>query len=63
MHYRSKDWDQECFLKSLLCSPRLHLFDQKYSKTVILGKIITFKMILLIYFKMQFIPGMAKLNF
>jgi len=21
-----------CFWKSLLCSPRLHLFDQKYSK-------------------------------
>jgi len=29
------------FERSLLCSPKLHLFDQEYSKTVILWNIIT----------------------
>ncbi len=46
-HYCSKVWDLFLFIlfffqciEALLCSPRLHLFDQKYSKTVILWNII-----------------------
>ncbi len=40
-----KSWFYDFFFnlfeRSLLCSPREHLFDQKYNKTVILWNIIT----------------------
>ncbi len=54
------------FLKSILCSPRVILFDQKYSKNNIvkhyykLNNKKTFKMFFLL---MSFISMMAKLNF
>ncbi len=39
IHYLSNIWGLYIFVSSLLCSPRLHVFD-KYSKTEILGIII-----------------------
>ncbi len=54
-------------LQGHILSPRLQLFDQKYSKTVIFQNIITIKynyfLFLLLYFQMPFIPVMAKRNF
>jgi len=61
---------QNAFERSLLHSARLHLFDQKYSKTVILWDIYNLKelniffqyiSIYSIYFEMQVIRVMAKL--
>ncbi len=46
-----------CFL-SLLCSPRLHLFDQKYSKNSNIAKYnynLKWQFSILIWFKIEFI--------
>ncbi len=54
------------FFKYLLCSPRLHLFDQKYSKNKNIMKNcynLKYLFSICIYFKITFIPVIAKLNF
>jgi len=51
------------FLKCFLCSPGLHLFDQKYSKTVILWNIITVKnnfSILVIFFRILWVKSLKE---
>ncbi len=57
------------YKRSFLCSTRLHLFNQIYSKTyskkVILKYYykLNYLLSVLLYFKMSFIPLIAKLNF
>ncbi len=53
------------FSRSLFCTPRLNLFDQKYRKNNNIVKYYNNRKVffILIHFKMQFIPVMAKLNF
>ncbi len=48
---------QYIFERSLLWSPKLHLFDQKYSNIEIVKYYYNLNSILM-YFKMQFIPAM-----
>ncbi len=52
------------FLKGLLCSARLHLFDQKYSKNSIVIKYEYNLEYFLFYFNIfDIFPVMAQLNF
>ncbi len=64
--YCSERWDLYIIERSLICSPRLHIFVEKYNKNCNIVKyFLQFKIIFYfnIFFKMQFIPVMAKLNF
>ncbi len=51
------------FERSIICSQSLHLFDQKNSYIVKYYYSLKCLLLVLICFKMSFIPVMAKLNF